>query len=683
MPAKNLLLLFAGQGKNSATLPASLVFYIFPAGNFLVRRGSALLRRVFVLCLVLAPLSALAATDWQQPTAAELQMTSYPGAPNAPALYLFRDENVDNGLDLRTVYARVKVLSEKGKEMFADVEIPYDSFDKVTDISGRTIHKDGTVIPFTGKPYDKLLIKEGDVRIMAKVFSLPDVEVGSILEFQYRLNWWGSPHWLIQQDVPVLKAHYHFYPASGAAGLLYSYRLPKDVAPVREKNGSFDLTVENVPALPDEDYLPPLGDFSERLFFYYSTIKTSDEYWKAAGEEWSKDLDKFAHVSGKIRDAVNGIVAPTDSEEQKVEKIYAAMMKLDNTSFTREHTAQENKADHLKIKSAQDIWTQQRGYDDEISWLFLAMVRAAGLKAYGAMVVARDRNLFDPTYMSWDQLDDGLVIVVINGKEVFFDPGQRYCEFGKLHWKHTWAGGIRQTGDGTQLFFVPGPNYQDNSLNRTAQLTLDPDGQVHGLINETMTGAQALHWRQAALRTDEAEIKKQFEDELQSSMPPGVQVKMNHFIGLTDFTLPLMVVVNVSGTLGTETGKHIFLPAVFFEAGNKPMFAEAQREYPVDLHYPYTVRDQFQLTLPANITVESLPKGGEMLFTPNADYVAKFVSQSNGFAYGRLFLVDQTIYKAVDYPSLRGFLQKVSANDQEQVALRVAPEAQASSAATK
>jgi hypothetical protein len=142
---------------------------------------------------------------------------------------------------------------------------------------------------------------------------------------------------------------------------------------------------------------------------------------------------------------------------------------------------------------------------------------------------------------------------------------------------------------------------------------------LSGILYISLSGARALAWRQAALRGDETKVKKDFEDDLQSSMPPGVRVKTNHFIGLTDFTHPLMAVVNVSGTLGAGTGKHVFVPAVFFEADDPPLFAKTHRENPVDMRYPYTVRDDFQLTLPPNMTVESVPKGGDVPYAPNAD----------------------------------------------------------------
>lgn len=656
----------------------------------------AAVRRVAALCLLLVPFSAFASSGWQQPTAEELSMKSYPADPDAPAVYLYREETVDDNVHIHTVYARVKILSEKGKEMFGDIEIPYEAeFSTIRDVSGRTIHSDGTVIPFTGKPYDKMLVKEGNERVNAKVFSMPDVQVGSILEFRWVLSYSDSffepPQWYIQQRVPVLKAHYHFVSTDARGGnlryivtneyghqivanqLLYTPVLPPGDKVIENADGTYDVNVENIPALPHEDYMPPLQSLSYRVVFYYSPFRTEEEYWRSLGKYWSEDFNRFANPSGKIHDAVSGIVAPGDSDQQKVQKIYAAVMKVENTDFTREHTVEENKAEGVKIKTAEDIWAQQRGTSNEITRLFVAMVRATGLKAYGAVVANRDENIFVPGYLYWHQLNDELAIVSISGKEVFFDPGERYCEFAKLDWTHAWAGGVRQTDGGTEIFATPGQTYQDNGLDRNAQLTLDANGQVTGLIHLTLTGAQALRWRQAALRGDEEGVKKRFGEDLERSMPPGVQVKVNHFVGLSDLTYPLMVVVNVSGTLGTATGKHVFLPAVFFEAGNAPLFAETHRENMVDLRYPYMVHDQFQVTLPPNMTIDGVPQGGDVPYAPNADYIAKFVRQGNVFAYGRLLRVANCFYKAEEYPALRGFFQKISASDQAQVALQVVP----------
>ena len=61
-------------------------------------------------------------------------MTSDPKAPGADAVYLYREETTDDNLHYQSVYARIKVLTEKGKEL-ATVRVPYERRNfKVTDI---------------------------------------------------------------------------------------------------------------------------------------------------------------------------------------------------------------------------------------------------------------------------------------------------------------------------------------------------------------------------------------------------------------------------------------------------------------------------------------------------------------------------------------------------------------------
>src|SRR6266568_4784059 len=62
--------------------------------------------------------------QFQLPTKEELSMTSDPKAPGASAVYLYREETADDPHHFSTVYARVKILTEAGKEM-ATVHVTY------------------------------------------------------------------------------------------------------------------------------------------------------------------------------------------------------------------------------------------------------------------------------------------------------------------------------------------------------------------------------------------------------------------------------------------------------------------------------------------------------------------------------------------------------------------------------
>ncbi len=352
--------------------------------------------------LVVASVPVLIEAQFRPPSQDELKITSDPKAPGAAAVYLDIEETADDLMHNQSDYARIKVLTEKGKEL-ATVEVPYGGNFKVTDIQARTIHPDGTVIPLEGKPEDLLVSKSGDMRHVRKVFTLPSVEVGSILEYRYLLDYpddhVSSPTWEIQRPYFVHHAHYAFTPFKGFLSgsqnvtshylvndrgdvlntLMWWVRLPNGQKLNQDAMGRFSLEVTDIPAIPDEEWMPPIRDYLYKVTFYYKAAANEGDFWAAEAKRWSKDVDHFAEPSKAIRAAVAGLTAPGDAEEVKAQKLYTAVEALDNTDFSRQKSASELKQLKLRMaKRAEDTWTQKSGSSEDIALLYLAMLRAAG-----------------------------------------------------------------------------------------------------------------------------------------------------------------------------------------------------------------------------------------------------------------------------------------------------------------
>jgi Domain of Unknown Function with PDB structure (DUF3857)/Transglutaminase-like superfamily len=491
-------------------------------------RPNTLLQCLFAFALSY-PL--LLQSQFQQPTGEELKMTADPKAPGAAAVYLYREETTDDHLHFHSYYERVKILTEKGKEL-ATVRIPYEhgSF-KVTDIKGRTIHADGSAIPLTAKPEDLMDAKSASHQVNQMVFTLPGAEVGSILEYRLQIryddNIVSSPSWEIQQPYFVRKAHYSFQPEESGGHRISNSRgenlnrimwttggIPLDQVK-QTPNGRFTVDATDIPPLPTGDWMPPLNTIKWRVEFYYTYAYSEGDFWQTESKRWAKETDRFTNPSPRLKDAVSQIVAPADTDEQKARKIYSAVMKLDNTSFTRRMSEAERKAEKLKdIKDAEDVWTQRAGSANDIALLFIAMARASGLKAWPLIVVDRDRAIFNPNFLSFAQLNDYIAIVELGGKEVYLDPGQKMCAFGQLHWKHALASGVRMSDKGLVPAAAPANSYNVNVYQRIAELSIDLTGAVTGSIRFIMGGPDALRWRQLALENDQEEVKKRFDESL-------------------------------------------------------------------------------------------------------------------------------------------------------------------------
>ena len=638
--------------------------------------------------------------QWTAPTPEELSMTSIPEVPGAPALYLFKEQTADDGQHMQSFYFRIKVLTEGGKK-YADVELPYffgSSGVSLDTITGRTIHPDGTIVPFTGKPYEKTVEKglfQGEqYQLKVKVFSLPSVEIGSIIEYRYKLHLdehnFRVPDWDVQTDLFTRKAHYMWRPTDQqlstsdgkqvSTGVAWTPLLPPGVVvkqtpvPVSTTvdggHVQLDLEVQNIPPVLKEEFMPPMESLSYKVLFYYTQYRTEKEFWNAEGKNWSKDLNKFIGPGKVVTAQVQTLTAPGDTSEQKLRKFYAYLMSFDNTDFTREHMSSEERAQGLKdIKTADDVVTRKRGSGDQIAEVFVAMARAAGMKAYVMGVANREHRFFLGPYLSMRQLEDLIAIVNVDGKEEFFDPGERYCTFGQLSWRHALTGGLRQTDTGTDLANTPGTGYKEQHVSRIADLKLDDQGVATGTVTLTYTGDAALAWRQDALRGDETSLSTELRTHMEETLPGGMEIKVAKIDNLTTAEQPLKVTYDVKGAIGSPTGKRLLVPANLFEVNSKPTFPQAKRDLAVDMRHPSQTQDAVRYTLPASMVVESAPTAGKESMPNAAVFDTSIKNAGNSVTVYRNFTMGRTMFFTSDYPELRGFYGKVEARDQETLVL--------------
>jgi transglutaminase-like putative cysteine protease len=648
------------------------------------------------------------AQKFQEPTKEELQMTTDPKAPGAPAVYLYIEDKMDNGTHVVSEYARIKVLTEKGKES-ATVHVPYVGFFNGTpSIEARTMHADGTVFPLLGKAADLLIFKNNEFDVKEAVFNMPSVEVGSILEYRWTVPMVGArfangertsefassyyagemPYWEVQRSIYVHMAHYFYNPFQGelsvnprsASGymdddrpgiVLYAQRLPLGFQVIRGQAGYYALDIHDVPAFTREPYAPPASALRYDVRFYLTPLTIPDQFWSQEGARWSKKLDSFAAPTSVIKAAADQIVAGAVTTEAKARKIYEAVQAMDNTDFSRKKSQAERERAHLKaeIRRAEDVLKEKSGTRNDIAALYLAMARAAGLEAYGVQVADRSQRIFDQNYLSLDQLDALVVLQRIDGKDVYLDPGEKLCPFGQLKWEHTLTGGLAQNAKGP--IFTPANATKDAITAHAADLTLDARGNVTGTVKVLMNGPEGLYWRQLNLTADKSEVERQFGESLHRLLPAGITAEAASFKGLETSEGYLQATVNVQGPLGGATGKRLLLPAFFFSSSADSQFLSSEkRESAIDMHYAGQVIDDVAYHFPTGYAVESAPPAAQLPWPDHAALVVKVAAPTPGtidvkHIFARAFVV----MDPKEYSSLREYYQKLATTDQQQIVL--------------
>jgi hypothetical protein len=614
----------------------------------------------------------LQATDWPPLDPAELQMKDAPEKPGAPAVVLFREVIVDHEKGRESTYVRLKVLTDAGRK-YGDVQIPYATewgAERV-NVKARTIHSDGSIAEFQGQVLDKIVEKQKDgLRTHVKTFTLPDVQVGSILEYRY--DFAQYPLWVVQDELFQRKVHFLFTGSPHATiAMTCAWQLPKD-AQIEQRWGHFDVKLTDVPAFEEEVHMPPPDRFQYFVWFYpVPEEKDVVEYWKQRGKELHEATAWFMQNGGSAASTARKITAANDSAEDKARKIYAYVQSLDNLTYKPKLSQKEVKAQKLKDRNVADILKQQAGENDELTILYVAMVRAVGIPAHVMWVTNRDHHLFDKKLFTVYQLNDLIAVLEIDGKEVYLDPGTKFCPYGLLYWPHTSTEGLRETDKGAELRQTPPPIYTDAVEKKVARLKLDDKGVISGVMGVGYFGQQALTNRIDGSKTDDVGRTKLLEDEVKHWLPENAEVTLTKQPNWDDSAAPFSAEFKISVPMSASAGKRILLPTNVFEFARPAVFGNTERKYPVYFQYPFREIDEIRVQLPEGMEVETLPED-EFKKVDYAYYRFERKQEQNVVTVLRDFAINSFVFTLSDYKNLKAFFDKMQDGDQQQAVLKQA-----------
>jgi len=621
------------------------------------------------------------ADEWKPITPEELKMTAVAEAPGAPAVILYQEVNRDDGRTAHeNTYVRIKILTEEGRK-YANVEIPFvKDVGNIHGVKGRSVHLDGSVVLFDGKVMEQTIVKARGLKYLAKTFTLPDVQIGGIIEYRYTYDlnegYVYDSKWILSQE---LFARYEKFTlkANPDFALRWSWPLgiPQGSQPPKEDgHGTISMECHNVPAFQVEDYMPPETTLKFRVDFIYSDEapeKDPAKFWKNFGKKQNSAVEDFVGKKKAMEQAVAETVAAGDAPDVKLQKIYARVQQIRNTSYEREKTEQELKRDKQKeANNVEDVWKRGYGNGRQITWLFLGMARAAGFDALPVLFSRRSETFFNNTVMNTRDLNDNAVQVLVNGKERYFDPGTAFTPYGEMPWQTTMAPGLKLNKDGGGWVEAPLAESDESRTERKADLKLDNQGTLEGKLTVTYYGIEAQILRTDQRNEDNTSRKKLLEDSVREMIPAGIEVEL---VNQPDWksSSPAMVAeytLKVPGWV-SGAGKRGLLPVGLFSAPEKGVFDNANRVHPVYFHYSYRKVDDITIELPLGWKLSSLAKPVDHDLKAAA-YGMKAEEKGGSLHLTRNFRSDLMMVPKENYAALRAFFQLVRTGDEEQVVLQ-------------
>jgi len=295
------------------------------------------------------------------------------------------------------------------------------------------------------------------------------------------------------------------------------------------------------------------------------------------------------------------------------------------------------------------------------------------LQADPLYVSTRDRYFFDRRAMNPAQLNTNAVVVKLQDRQVYFDPGSAFTPFGVLPWYETGVEALCLKKQGGEWIKTPAPEADTSHIERVATLRMNDGGSLAGKLTVTFTGQEAM-WRRVEERDeDETSRRKFLENEVKGFVPAGISVRLLNTPDWSSST-PAMVAefdLEVPGW-AESAGRRALFAVGLFGGTEKHIFEHAARVQPLYFNFPYRDVDDVTIELPHGWQVSNVPAAKSI---DKGALVYKVSSESNGTSLHmrRFFEVSAVIVAVKFYDVVRDFYQQLRAGDEEQVVVSRSP----------
>lgn len=659
-------------------------------------------RILFATVIILLFIINIFADDnnWQPVSSEELAMKTPKIEPDADAEALFWEvyvaDEADGG-DPHTVlrhYLRIKIFTEKGREDNSKIDIPFGKIPdsdvdiRIKDIAARTIKSDGSIIELNPKDiFEREIVKANRLKIKAKSFAFPGIEVGSIIEYRWKeirgdaLSYYER--FQLAREIPVHQVKYHIKPLS-VPNFPYGMRVQtfngQNTPFVKEKNGYNLTTMSNVPAFKEEPLMPPENGVRPWLLVYYAEDRDidSEKFWQEHGKAVYNSHKSQIKVTDEIKKASLEAVKDATDPLQKVERIfYYVRDNIKNVYDDNSGLSAEEIKKLKENKNASDVLNRKTGTSHDIDILFAAMVAATGLEVRIANLPRRtdfnfSRNTTDSYFMRAEN-----IAVKINETWKFFIPSNRYIPFGMLSWDQ--EGQPALICDPQKSIWVESSVSppQKSMEKRSGKFKLLEDGTLEGEGRIEFSGHLGAFHKEYNDDDSPSKREQTLRNLIKTKILEGAEILDFTIENVTDPDRPFVYTfkIRVPG-YATKTGKRLFFQPNVFDRNAKPLFSSNTRKNDIFISYPWSESDDITIELPSDYMPESpnapAPiKDGQgissdeigMSFTKDG----KFFYYKRKFAFGNGGLL---YFSAKSYAPLKNLFDSFNKADTHTITLR-------------
>ena len=574
--------------------------------------------------------------EWRPVTPAELADKTSTVEADADAEAIFWEVKInDSSVDELTLqhYIRVKIFTERGREKYSKLDVPFTKGLKIKNLAARVIKSDGSIVEIKNEDiFEREIVKASGVKVKAKSFAVPNIEPGVIVEYRYKEIYDGAQakgmRLAFQRDLPVRKLSYLYKPWNKKDPQYQSYNF-SDTKFVKDKDGYWLASRIDVPAYKEEPKMPPddtvrawmfltgadLGVAAASAFSITYVIKdprSPSVYWGGVGAEQSA-ITKFMNKGGSdVKKMASELTANATTTDEKLRKIYAfCQTQIANTTYDSTLTDEQRKK-LPETKSFGDLLKRKSGNALYIDLLFGSLANAAGLETRIVLTSDRSKMFMTPDMTNEALLHLAAVAVKVDSDWKYFDPGVPFLPYGMLAWNEEDAWALLIGEKNYDWKKTPLTSHETSVANRSGQFTLLEDGTLEGDVSIELNGQQAVSYRMENYDDTPAKREENFIADVKRYMG-AAEISKVTIENLMDSSKPVVQKYSVRvPNYAQKTGKRLFLQPGYFTYGASPLFASATRKYDVFFGSPWSEVDSIQIKWPDGYDLDHAESPGDV-----------------------------------------------------------------------
>lgn len=342
---------------------------------------------------------------------------------------------------------RIKILNDKGLD-WAHIKIRFISmsgYELIKNISGITYNLDSSGNILTTK-LDKSSIetKRIDDQFSEVSFTLPDVKVGSVFEYEFteeKKSISNIDDWYFQDEIPTRVSVYKVLIPSmfKFSSNLIAYQdvdqesnIVNETAKYKKSTLSYasllkTYTLENISALKKEPYMGGAPkDYLQKVVFQLSRIDYGD------GEK--KDLETtWSHLTSALlaNDNFGGQLSKKLPHTKKFDEAlrfvtddYKKMITIHN--YVRKNIRWNGDKSIYSSNGIRYAWDKKKGNTADLNLILVDLFREAGLKAYPVIASTKDNGTVNTQFPFLQQFNIALAYVIIGDKKYILNAADKY-----------------------------------------------------------------------------------------------------------------------------------------------------------------------------------------------------------------------------------------------------------------